>query len=114
MKSFLFFLSIIVLLLTACNKNFAPGTPACIRNAIKNQQAGWPIGSVDQYLFQGKLVYAFEPDGSIIADGATEIKDERCNSLCSVGGFGGPAVDSCMGGKFFRDAVLQKNIWKKK
>ena len=60
------------------------------------------VGSVKEYEFQGKLVYAFEPDTGKIADGSTMIKDANCNTLCNVGGFGGMAINQCNGGNFFK------------
>ena len=67
---------------------------------------------VDEYEFQGKTVYAFVPDNSM-ADAATEIKDGNCTTLCSVGGFGGPAINQCNGVAFFPNATFKRNIWRK-
>jgi hypothetical protein len=72
------------------------------------------VGQVDEFLFQNKLVYAFLPDGNIIADGSTVIKDANCTTLCNVGGFGGPQINQCNGENFYQQAVLQRTIWKKK
>jgi hypothetical protein len=102
--------------LASCHKdNIATNTPACIRNeiTINRNDPNWMIGSVDEYFFQNRLVYAFSPDNKIIADGSTEIKDESCNTMCQVGGFGGPAVNLCNGENFFQNAALKRNIWKK-
>lgn len=98
----------------SCSKeNIASNTPACIRQEIKSNENTWRIGSVDEYFFQNRLVYAFSPDDRIIADGATEIKDEFCNSLCSVGGYGVSNVNMCNGDDFYQTAILKRNIWKK-
>jgi len=72
------------------------------------------VGSVKEYEFQGKLVYAFEPDTRKIADGSTTIKDGNCNTLCNVGGFGGMAINQCNGGNFFKESVYKRTIWEKK
>lgn len=72
------------------------------------------VGSVKEYEFQGKLVYAFEPDTRRIADGSTTIKDAGCKTLCNVGGFGGMAINQCNGGNFFKEAVYKRPIWEKK
>ena len=98
---------------SSCNKDIASDTPGCIRRAINMHGKDWTTGSVDEYFFQNKLVYAFVPDGRIIADGSTEIKDENCNQLCRVGGFGGPQINQCNGENFFQTAVFKRNIWKK-
>lgn len=110
----IFSLSVILLSSLSCNKDIASDTPGCIRREINNHGKNWETGSVDEYFFQNQLVYAFAPDGEIIADGSTVIKDESCNQLCIVGGFGGPAVNQCNGENFFQAAVFKRNIWKKK
>jgi hypothetical protein len=106
-----------LILLGSCNKHFqiASGVPACISQEIKDNSKNpdWFIGSVEEYEFQGKLVYAFQPDTKRIKDGATTIKDDHCNTLCNVGGFGGPSVNLCNGDNFFKQSVLKRVIWKK-
>lgn len=98
------------------SREIAAGTPRCIYNEIAHNQNNkdWMIGRVEEYQFQNKLVYAFQPDEKSIADGATTIKDADCNILCHVGGFGGPSVNLCNGENFFKTAVLKRTIWKKK
>ena len=98
---------------SSCNKDIAPNTPGCIRRVINMQGKDWTTGNVDEYFFQNKLVYAFAPDVRIIADGSTEIKDENCNQICTVGGFGGPQINQCNGENFFQTAVFKRTIWKK-
>jgi hypothetical protein len=115
MKHLLTFLVFFAVLVSfSCNKDIAAGTPSCIKKEIKLNFQNRKIGSVDEYSYQGKTVYAFSPDFSIITDGSTEITDEKCNSICSVGGFGGPQATLCNGENFFQKAVLVRNIWKKK
>ncbi|MEI2737710.1 MAG: hypothetical protein V9F01_02880 [Chitinophagaceae bacterium] len=109
-----FSLCVIILSSISCNKDIAADTPGCIRREINSHGKNWETGSVDEYFFQNRLVYAFAPDGNIIADGSTVIKDENCNQLCTVGGFGGPQVNQCNGENFFQTAVFKRNIWKKK
>jgi hypothetical protein len=106
-------------LMASCKKDkivIAANIPPCIREQIE-QLAADPnntIGSVDEYTFQNVTVYAFEPDSRIIADGSTTIRDAACKNICSIGGFGGPAINLCNGENFFQKAVLVRNIWKKK
>ena len=105
---------LLIIAFQSCNKeNIAENTPACIRQEIKSNENKWMVGSVDEYFFQNKIVYAFSPDDKVIADGTIEIKDEFCNSLCIIGGFGGPNINMCNGDNFFQTAVLKRNIWKK-
>jgi hypothetical protein len=101
MKSFLLAAFCMILIATACTKQkpyIASNTPECIHDEIENNQenSNWMIGSVEEYRFQNKIVYAFLPDEEVIADAATEIKDSDCKLLCQVGGFGGPAVNLAM------------------
>ncbi len=113
----LFFISVSLLLFTACNKNGIPsGTPSCIKKEIlaNKDNPDWYTGTVEEYTFQNKKVYGFLPDGDKIKDGSTTIKDEYCNTLCNIGGFGGPAVNKCNGENFYEKAVLVRTIWKKK
>ena len=111
---YLFLLVCSGFLFVSCNKDIAANTPKCIRSEINWHSKNWETGSVDEYFFQNRLVYAFATDGKIIADGSTAIKDENCNQICTVGGFGGPAVNQCNGENFFQNAVFKRNIWKKK
>ena len=103
---------------TSCKSSYgiSSGTPRCIYDEIANNQKkdDWMIGRVEEYQFQDKLVYAFQPDEKKIADGATTIKDANCATLCNIGGFGGPSVNLCNGENFFRLAVLKRIIWQKK
>ena len=94
----------------------AAGIPRCIYDEIAHnqQKEDWMIGRVEEYQFQNKLVYAFQPDEKKIADGATTIKDADCNIICHIGGFGGPSVNLCNGENFFQLAVLKRTVWKKK
>jgi len=119
MKCFLFVATCVILLATACTKqkpNIALNTPECISHEIENNQenSNWMIGSVEEYQFQNKIVYAFLPDEEVIADASTQIKDGDCKLLCQVGGFGGPAINLCNGDNFYQSAVLVRVIWKKR
>jgi len=109
---------LLVILATSCKSNYgiSAGTPRCIYDEIANNQTkeDWMIGRVEEYQFQGKLVYAFQPDEKRMADGATTIRDANCTTLCNIGGFGGPSVNLCHGENFFQLAVLKRIIWKKK
>lgn len=108
---------ILFFLFASCrNPDIASGIPSCIYKEINtgSRNADWFVGSVKEYQFQGRMVYAFEPDIRRIADGSTTIKDNDCNTLCNVGGFAGPANNQCLGGNFFKDAVYKRTIWEKK
>ena len=117
MKTISFLIFCLVLVFISCKKSdIASGIPACIYKEIADNKHNpdWSTGSVEEYLFQNKIVYSFNPDNTIIADGASIIKDSNCTMLCSLGGFGGPAINMCNGEIFFQVAVLKRTIWKKK
>ena len=90
-------------------KNKATLKP-CIQTFIDSNKATWQVGSVVEYEFQGKLVYAFTPSKNIM-DGTTLIKSAACVDLCSVGGFAGPQNSNCNGDNFFEKAVFKRKIW---
>jgi hypothetical protein len=117
MRQALLLFILLSLIVSAChNHDIASGIPKCIYKEINtnSKSTDWMTGVVKEYEFQGKLVYAFEPDTRKIADGATTIKDANCNKLCNVGGFGGLAINQCNGDNFFKTAVYKRTIWEKK
>ena len=88
------------------------GYPDCIAdfiNKYKNEPR-WHVGSVDEFEFQGKLIYAFNPSKNL-ADGSTLIKSADCKDMCSVGGFAGLQNNQCNRENFFEKAILKRNIW---
>lgn len=108
---------LITIIIVGCKKeNIAKDVPSCIRAEIENVEddANRYISKVSEYIFQGRTVYAFEEDGSIIADASTAIKDSACNVICSVGGLAGPNLTLCNGVKFYENAVFKRVIWEKK
>jgi hypothetical protein len=99
-----------------CDKSFGPpGTPSCIEQLIwvNKINPNWRIEKIEEYEFQGKLVYTLQPDHKKIADGATRILSADCKQLCYVGGFGGPDITLCNGVNFYQNAVLKREIWSK-
>jgi hypothetical protein len=115
-KTSLLILSLVMTAISCRKSDIANDIPYCIHKEIADNRnsTDWMIGSVEEYSFQNKTVYAFVPDGRIIADASTIIRDADCNTLCSVGGFGGPQVNICNGENFFQQATLIRTIWTKK
>ena len=114
-NSFIFYLLVLLATMLSCAARKSAGlAPPCIAefiNKYKNEP-NWHVGSVDEYEFQGRLVYAFNPSKNL-ADGATFIKSAACADMCSVGGFAGPRNSQCNGDNFFEKAVLKRTIWKR-
>lgn len=106
----------VILLVPACRKSkrehIADNTPRCIREIIQ-QEARQPNGlsKVDEYLFDGRTVYALVPSLNI-ADVPAEIKRPDCTRICFVGGFVAGS-QLCDGRDFNQVAVFQRNIWKR-
>jgi hypothetical protein len=117
MKTYISICLIAVIAITSsCKKSsIAKNIPQCIRSTVtaNKDNPNWTVGSVEEYEFQGRIVYAFNPDNEIIADASTDIVTEDCSNLCSVGGFGGPNANMCNGENFIKNAVLKRTIWEK-
>lgn len=109
------FLLLTVIIISCEKSTVAESVPECIKANIKANEdsTNWYVGNVEEYQFQGKLVYAFNPDTKVIADAASYVLTSTCEPLCSVGGFGGPAVNLCNGSNFFQDAVFVRVVWDK-
>jgi hypothetical protein len=102
---------------TACKKSdIADGIPSCIHKeiAVNKIKSNWSISSVDEYLFQNKLVYVFIPRPDL-ADDPFIIKDDNCNTVCIIAVYGHPfpPPTMCNGEIFFQAAVKKRTIWKK-
>jgi len=101
---------------TSCKKDdIADNIPSCIHDEIaaNKDNPNWSFANVEEYMFQNKLVYVFNPDNRVIADAASLIKDSDCNTLCHIGGYSVPPVDMCNGEVFSQAAILQRIIWEK-
>ena len=83
---------------------------SCIQNYIEANKGNWQVGSVEEYEFQGKLVYAFTPSSNI-KDGTTLIKSADCKDMCNIGGYAGPRNSNCNGDNFFEKALFKRKIW---
>lgn len=85
---------------------------SCIQTLIDSNKnkPDWPVGSIDEYEYEGKLIYAFNPP-SHYADYFTLIKSSDCKDLCNVGGFAGARNTSCNGIVALDKAVLKRRVW---
>ena len=116
MKILSILLVAVTLLFASCKKDgIAANTPGCIKDNIKSNKDrdDWYVSKVEEYKFQGKMVYAFNPDTRVIADAATSVLTSEGTPLCQVGGFGGPTINLCNGENFYQNAVLVRVIWSK-
>ncbi|MCW3106211.1 MAG: hypothetical protein JWQ09_717 [Segetibacter sp.] len=105
--------ALIALSLSACRKScFADSIPGCIKSNIEanKSQPDWSIKKVDEYEYQGKLVYIFEPHENY-PDMQTAIIKSDCTTLCTLGGIAGNVT--CNGDKFYEKAVFKRTVWQK-
>src|SRR5687768_5402631 len=81
-----------IIAITGCVKSdIAPGTPECLVKKTKdlNKQSPCDDGAaVQEYKFQGKIVYTLFT-GDCIADSGAEVIDSDCNHLGYLGGLAG-------------------------
>ncbi|MBK7959239.1 MAG: hypothetical protein IPK03_14775 [Bacteroidetes bacterium] len=105
----LFFLSLIGFFLTSCSKSHIP---VCInKRIISFEKESCSQGAqVEQYLFQSKTVFVFQP-GNCGADMAAHVVDSNCADLGFLGGIMG---NTKINGEEFSQAKLIKTTWKKK
>jgi len=111
MRNVLSFFSVLLILFSACEKADKK-IPNCINELIKNKASDIGLcetgASVKQYSFQGKDVYAFTP-GNCISDGFTDVYDDNCQIIGSLGGIVG--VRKINNVIFFDVAIFRKTIW---
>lgn len=78
-------------LIISCNKlDIEKGTPKCVADKIKdfNVSAACDDANVKEYVFQGNMVFTFDP-GTCGADMTTEVISVDCNTLGYLGGIDG-------------------------
>ena len=88
-----------------------PGVPDCVETAIidYNNSAGLcSDASVEEYIFQGKTVYVFQP-GTCGADMQANVIDENCTLLGALGGILG---NTLINGEDFTTATFIKTVWR--
>lgn len=93
--------------LLACTKYNAP---SCINQHIRDfekNQACDTKAHVKKYLFQEQEVYVFFP-GYCIADATSNVYDENCNVIGTLGGLTG---NTMVNGQDFSNAKYLEKIW---
>ncbi len=99
--------------LAACNKddsNAEAPFPPCLIPAIATFESVYACHSgatVNQYTFQGHLVYTLNP-GMCGADMSSEVIDENCKTIGYLGGVTG---NTEINGEEFGNAVFVKTVW---
>src|SRR4051812_36042993 len=105
MKTLVVAFALITLLLASCRKcGLDNNASDCIKNNIEanKNKTDWNIKKVDEYEYQGQLVYIFEPEENY-PDMQTAVIKSDCTVLCTLGGIAGNLM--CNGDKFYEKAV---------
>ncbi len=106
-------LLLIAVSISGCRKSdFANNIPNCIKNNIEANKSNpsWNCKEVDEYNYQGQLVYIFEAE-EIYPDAATGVLRSDCTTLCGLGGIAGIMI--CNGDKFYNKAIFIRTVWHK-
>lgn len=86
--------------------------PECIKEKINNIQKDDCEDSMEEYEFQGNLVYIFKDElENGCADFGSFVYDSDCNELCLIGGIAG--FTECDGVVFYDNAVFVREVWKR-
>jgi hypothetical protein len=107
MKKISIILITLAMIFSSCEKK-EKITPACITDKINNYGFCETGASVTQYLFQGEILFVFNP-GNCGSDMTADIYNESC---ISIGYLGGNAGNNIVNGVLFtKVAKFQKTIW---
>ena len=109
MKSFGILL-IIAVFITGCS-DIADDIPECINDLIEQEKKEGCADGMDEYLFNGQLVYVFTQAEPICSDFGSPVYDEQCTQLCFIGGIAGLTI--CQDVNFNQNATFKRTIWEK-
>ena len=113
MKSMLFLYQILIIAcLTSCSIDLPEGTPGCLNEKIKEfkKEKSCDQKNVDQYTFQGMTVFVF--GRNCCCDFASDVLDNGCNVLGSLGGIAGKT--DINGVNFYQTSSFVRTIWEEK
>jgi hypothetical protein len=112
MKKIIALIILLPLAFVYCKRTEIPA-PDCINDLIRNNDHSIFMcengARVDEYLFQGKLVYVFEP-GNCGADMQAPVYDSNCNLIGALGGIIGNILINNV--RFDKNAIFRRTIWK--
>jgi hypothetical protein len=97
---------------SSCRKSCEPVIPSCIQSEIdaNKNNSEWGVESIDEYEYQGGLVYVRNYESSYSDMHVAVIKSD-CSSLCFLGGITGNQM--CNGDKFSEKARFTRKVWQK-
>jgi hypothetical protein len=109
----LIIITILAIGFSACNKlDIEKDVPNVIKDKIETFSESSIICSdaeVNEYRFQGSIVYVFDPGINCGADLASEVTNSDGETLGYLGGFSG---NTTINGDNFDTAVFLRQVWK--
>lgn len=112
----IFYIPILLLLVTSCNENDDATYPTCIDSSIEQYYIIYPTppitgikASIKKYSYRGEIVYFvdFQPG---FADGIQVVINENCEFICHFGGIAGTA-DPKHCGIDWQNATYIETVW---
>lgn len=112
MRSLISALSITVMVAACKKSDVAADIPVCIKSNIEanKNQPYWNVKQVDEYQYQGKLVYVYEAE-TVYPDMQTPIFSSDCAIICTLGGIAG--TTTCNGENFSNKSTFIRTVWRK-
>ena len=111
MKNFLKIIMLAGTLLILGCSDIEEDVPQCIKDKIESLPEDDCPDGMDEYMFNGKIVYIFTMEENRCADFGSMVYDEDCNELCFIGGIA--SLSECEGVDFYDNATLVRTIWKR-
>lgn len=98
------------LLLTSCKREFINklAYPECLKTTIQEILANpphTPRSNIKKFIIQGEYLYAIKLNAAIVDEG-TLVVNERCETVCLIGGIGGNLGDNCL-----ENATYVQTVW---
>lgn len=113
MKKIIYVASFLLVLIGCNNPEEEANYPDCIKTQIDNFEsvANYPVSTprahIDKYSYKGQIVYLIN-DQIGWADGAATVVNEKCESICLLGGIDGNQNDCVDWDK----ATFIETVWK--
>ena len=109
-KDKLFYILTLLPFLGCTDTNIGLEAPKCLESRIEtfNQSSHCDDSSVQEFMFQGKKVYVFDP-GTCGNDMQSAVYDANCNSLGALGGIAGET--SINGVDFPSNSEYIRTVW---
>jgi hypothetical protein len=100
----------VLLLQISCNNDDTKkiSYPECLSSKIQEilqSPVQNPKSTIEKYNYQNQTVYLIVFNG---ADSQSQVYNEKCELVCSIGGIGGSAQDTCIN---WENATYIETVW---